>query len=117
MCCLLTVTQSVLQSLVIPILQTEKLKHREIQNLAKVKSQDLNPGSEAPVSGLIASPAASLNAHTLNTAPAFSKHTVRDIVVPKGVKSQLQAQTFSKITYGKLPAQNRGSKNVTRMNE
>lgn len=87
MWCLLTVTQSILQPLVIPILQREKLKHREIPNLPKVKSQDWNPGSEAPVSGLTASPAASPNVHMLNTVPAFSKHTVRDIVVPQRVKS------------------------------
>lgn len=81
--CLSTVNQSVLP-LFIPILQIEKPKHREVQNFPKVKSQDLNPGNEAPVSGVKTSFAAASDAHMLSTAPAFSKHAIQDIVVPQG---------------------------------
>ena len=51
------------------------------------KSQDLSPGSEAPVSRLITSSATSFDTCMFSTAPTFSKHAIQAVVVPKRVTS------------------------------
>lgn len=64
----------------------------EAQRSSEGQEPGFEPRQWGPVSRLITSAAASSNACMLSIAPAFPKHAIQHVVVPKGVKSDRQTK-------------------------